>query len=130
MSSVGPADLRDMWKEFLEETVEEQRATLTRLQDMADSFGQFAIANTKAAVEIHERNVSAAVARANRLTDGVMQSAGVPENVRQSIIAAASSYQRNLFAAALIAPSEVEEVARKSLAESDAVGRLFRKKSA
>jgi hypothetical protein len=118
-----------MWKEFLEETVEEQRATLTRLQDMADSFGQFAIANTKAAVEIHERNVSAAVARANRLTDGVMQSAGVPENVRQSIIAAASSYQRNLFAAALIAPSEVEEVARKSLAESDAVGRLFRKKS-
>lgn len=116
MSSVGSADLRDMLKELLEDQMTARREYFRRLSDLADAFGEFAEANTKATVE-HVR----------RSTDAVMKTAGIPEDVRNSVAAVTENFQRVLLSAALVHPNEVKKVAEVGLKTIDKIGQSMRK---
>lgn len=121
--SIGGVDL----DEWIKDMQQEQRDALTRLQDLSAAFGEFAIANTKAAVDLHERNVSVAVEHVRRSTDAVMKTAGIPEDVRNSVAAITDNFQRVLLSAALVHPDEVKKVAEVGLKTIDKIGQSMRK---
>lgn len=118
---------KDMVDAFLEDQMTARREYLRRLSDLSDTFGQFAIANTKAAVDLHERNVSVAVEHVRCSTDAVMKTAGIPEDVRNSVAAIADNFQRVLLSAALVHPDEVKKVAEVGLKTIDKIGQSMRK---
>ncbi len=121
--SIGGVDL----DEWIKDMQQEQHATLSRLQDLAAAFGEFAVANTKAVADLHERNMSVAVEHVRRSTDAVMKTAGIPEDVRNSVAAVTENFQRVLLSSALVHPNEVKKVAEEGLKTIDKIGQSMRK---